>query len=225
MDKLDPARIVDWRIAWQFTIATAPSGGPAEPGDLVVPIVEARARNHGKVFVPRTSPFRLGLTISIRAAHAAQEIWSRLSFTRKARGPKLFEGAQIGTLHDYYEQCMVAASFAFQGLEGYINSIVEEQLQGSFHIERGKEPALEGGVETIQRYASTYKALKSVRDATIHPKKSDEGNVFAQFLHHEPTTYPRNALNVVAHYHDPEQVEWLRIARALLAKRSIEAKP
>lgn len=244
MEKSDPSRVIDWRVAWQFTIASA-SGGPGKPGDAVIPIQEARARSHGKVFVPRTSPFRLGLQISIRAAHKAQDVWDTIQFARGAQGPKFWEG-QIGTLYDYYEQCMVAATFAFQGLEGYVNSVVEEQLQGSFCIDRGKEPALEGGVETIQRYASTeekllrvlpvllgaqaptkksstwsgYKALKAIRDASIHPKQSDEGNVFAQFLHHEPRIYPRNALNTIAHYHDPEQIEWLCIAREMLAKRT-----
>ena len=244
MNKLDPARIVDWRVAFQYTIASVSPGGMGKPGDVIIPMAEARARSHGKVLVPRTSPFRLGLTISIRAAQHAQELWKQISFQRgvKSGQPKLMEG-QIGPIYDYYEQCMIAASFAFQGLEGYINSVIEEKLQGTFRITRGEGSALEGGVEMIQRYASTedkllqvlphllsvtaparssktwsgYRALKAVRDGTIHPKQSDESSVFARFLHHEPTDYPRNALDVMAHYHDPEQTEWLRIARKMLS--------
>jgi hypothetical protein len=195
--------VPDWRIYYAGRLASIQGPNPvgAKPGDLVIHLANTKTPEEGAVAVPVVSPYRLALNISIRSAKAAQVTRKAVVFSPKEKGAKdrVLDLKCMPILFDFFEQCMIAATFAYQAIETYANArIVEELPQGStFALPRGTSTkdvdaaALQREASTSEKVATVlphiakialskssalwqdFVILGQVRDATIHLKAKD----------------------------------------------------
>lgn len=200
---MHPHELPDWRIYFGSRIeeVRGPNAMGAKAGDLIVPVTEMKIPDLGRVMVPVVSPYRLALSIAIRASHEAKRLRKEITFAPAPRGMKAkpLESASTPVLYDYFEQCMIAATFSFQALETYSNAVIEHALKDgkTLSLQR-KAGTFAFDAESLQRDVSTdekivavlpmllgipfsksaklwqqFTILKRVRDSTIHLKAKD----------------------------------------------------
>jgi hypothetical protein len=191
----------DWRLAKVARVAgdqVLPGGTPVKDGTVLWQVTVTKDAQHGRVNFPTPSPAALALSISIAAAHSAGAHRNRVRYSaRMVDGSLSTESADVSPLFAYFEQCMVAVTFAYQSLEAYSNQVISHAVKEQFALRRGKQTLLLAA-EELERTASTeeklslvlpalmgvdslkgkklwqrFKTLKSVRDATIHLKSQD----------------------------------------------------
>jgi hypothetical protein len=193
------SELPDWRISKAARIASVsgPQTGFGKPGDIVFLTSVTEMPKIGEVSFATPGPPSLALDASIRAAHEAVDLRSRLQFEDVPTGHKFVKPANFTHLFDYFERCMVTVTFAYQSLESYCNQIISDHLKGSFQLKRHGKLQSFTAVQ-LERHASTeeklgvilprllgvktpkgtavwqkYVVLKRVRDSTIHLKSQD----------------------------------------------------
>lgn len=200
---MEPEQLPDWRIYFAAQVAKIEGHDPmgAKPGDLIVTITETKTSEDGLVAFPVVSPYRLALSIAIRASSDAKRLRKEVRFNQPPRGmkAKTIDFMTVTPLYDYFEQCMIAATFSYQALETYANHIIEQTLSNgrTMTLQRRKGPesynaeALQREVSTEDKIATVlpdllslplnkssklwqeFTILRRVRDAIIHLKSKD----------------------------------------------------
>jgi len=195
--------VPDWRIYFAARVGDVVEGDGAlmKPGDLVIHLATTRTPEEGAVAVPVVSPYRLSLNIAIHAARAATTVRKNVIFRPKAAGRKdrELDLKSMPSLFDFFEQCMIAATFSYQAIETYANARITEELAegATISLQRNEGPKAFDATE-LQRAASTnekvvqvlpeitgialdksstlwqdFVILNRVRDSTIHLKAKD----------------------------------------------------
>lgn len=192
--------VTDWRVWKAATIAKdshLPDGKPVREGDVLY--VSSTTRDSFgllRTFIT-PSPTRLALNIAIRAAlegaRLKTQLWQGLD---EKRPTALYD--DLADAYAYFEQCMVAVTFAFQSVEAYANQLVAEELHATLTI-RTKNGDKEWTASDVERNCSTsdkladvlprlgtipspkgkraweqFKKLKGLRDSTMHWKAPDQ---------------------------------------------------
>lgn len=200
---MEVSKLPDWRIHLAAEVANVSGANPmgAQPGDVVLLIAETRTPEEGRVCIPVVSPCRLALSIAIRAATEAKVARKFVKFEAKPRMGRVrsIDFLTTPALFDFFEQCMIAATFSYQALETYSNQVIEEQLRdgATLELERRKggetfdAASLQRDVSTEEKIASVlplllkipfpksgklwqqFTILRRVRDSIIHLKSED----------------------------------------------------
>lgn len=157
----------DWRLHFAAEIGTVSGANPlgTQAGDLLLPVADTKTPEEGRVYIPVVSPYRLALSIAIRASTEARNVRRLVKFSPRQNG-RPARGIEFPTtpqLFDFFEQCMIAATFSYQSLETYANIVIEEQLQdaATLTLERHKGP-ISLNAAALQREASTEEKIASV---------------------------------------------------------------
>lgn len=202
-ESMHPNELPDWRVYFAARVSAVRGPDPlgAEPGDIVLPITETKTPEEGLVAFPVVSSFRLALSIAIRAAQEAKRLRKTVNFNPPVRGmkAKALEFRTAPALYDYFEQCMIAATFSYQALEAYSNEIIEQHLRDgktlTLHRKKGTETfdavSLQREVSTEEKVATVlpimlsvafqksgplwqhFTIIRRVRDSIIHLKSID----------------------------------------------------
>jgi hypothetical protein len=179
---MQPKDVPDWRIYFTAQVGEI-NGQPVPPGYMVVHMPKMDLPRIGKVSFPPASPYRLALHMAIRANQEARTIWARVKFDEAAdEGTRTISFPTLPALYDYFERCMVAATFSYQALETYANGIVEERLGDgqTFELQRKKGPELHDATG-VQRWASTPEKLTTVLPALLGIALDKGGQLWQAF--------------------------------------------
>ena len=193
----------DWRLDVITRLATDSSDGHFKEGARLVVVTASKNRRGDIVSFEQPSAAAMAINIAHRAAVHAMELQPRIAFSEASSfmGP----GTSVTTattpaLFDYFEQCMVAATFSFQALEAYSNYIIDRNVkEGGYPYTRRKGEVVNLSAMDLERQASTeeklgiilpdllgmaspkkkkvwnkFKLLKDKSDATIHIKSVDQ---------------------------------------------------
>jgi len=198
----------DWRIQAVTTLAkdvpAAYPGGPSHKAGAPVYLVSTAKHNEYNSigFVTPNHP-ALALNIALGASKNANRLKQTLAFKDVATptgSGKSVAQENLPHLYDFFEQCMVSATFSFQALESYCNSVIQSEAKEPIERKR-KRKWISGLPNEAERKLSTeekvtnvipklldiptpkgkkywlgFKTLKATRDATIHLKSSDMYN-------------------------------------------------
>lgn len=170
----------------------------------------------------------MALNTSIRAAEKAEELRVELQFVKVASPDGIAETVQpLSLLFDFFEQSMIATTFAFQAIEAYCNYVIRFRLKGTISVHhKGRSQDmnasdLERWTTTSEKVASIvprilavsspkgrkewegFQRLQRTRDATVHLKHADqtgidENTLFYRFLTEQPIEHPRAAIALLA---------------------------
>jgi hypothetical protein len=183
---MDTGRVPDWRIYFAAQVSGVSGANPvgAQPGDIVVPITDTRTPEEGRVHFPVVSPYRLALGIAIRASADAKRTRKEVRFAVREKGAQS-RGIELPTppaLFDYFEQCMIAATFSYQALETYANQVVEENLRGgsTLTVQRRQGPEAFDAA-TLQREVSTEEKVATVLPMLLNIAFDKSGKLWQQF--------------------------------------------
>jgi hypothetical protein len=184
----------------------------------------------------------MALNLSLKAAKRANELKSKIEYSNVVTP----EGSAIAVanesneaLFDYFEECMVAVTFAFQTLEVFSNHSISRHMSEGMEVKRRKgrlfmSPSeLERQLSTEEKLSlvlpkvlnkttpkgkqpwDSYRKLKVARDSTIHMKYTDQqvlssDTLYFQFLNtSDITSYPQAAISML-HWFTSESVpRWL----------------
>jgi hypothetical protein len=113
---MDIAKIPDWRLFVAAEVGDVkPNSLGAQAGDLVVVMTATRVRDFGQMVFPKVSPYRLALSIATRASREAITLRKDLQFSSPTGAKsRALEMSSVPALYDYFEQCMIAATFSYQ---------------------------------------------------------------------------------------------------------------
>ena len=178
---MDIEQVPDWRIYFAAEVDTVQG---AHPGDVLIVLTHAKTADWGNVMFPKVSPYRLALSIAIRSSRKASALRKTLAFAPRPNARKVRDLELSGTsaLCEFFEECMIAATFSYQALETYANQVIEEQLG-----EAGTFPLLRRGVEQmvgaaiVQREASTEEKIATVLPALVKRPFDKSGKLWQQF--------------------------------------------
>lgn len=206
----------DWRLDGAARVATdavLPGGTPVAAGTLVMRETVTASSREGVACFPTPSAAALAINVSIRAARSAAALRATVQWDRPRVAPGMrVIGAHVGVLYSYFEEAMVAATFAMQAIEAFANRVIVLSGEESFSRKRGKEVVtltpvqLERAAsieEKLNKYlpaitkrpavgGSRLKAgfarLKAIRDASVHVKSTDHysrtGDIDRESLYH-----------------------------------------
>lgn len=199
----------DWRIQAVATLAqdvpAAYPGGPSHKAGVPVYLVSAAKHDeHNSIgFVTPNHP-ALALNIALGASKKANHLKQTLAFKDVVTpsGPgKSVAHENLPHLYDFFEQCMISATFSFQALESYCNSVIKSEAKEPIRIKRRKKwvsllpneaerklsteekvtivipELLNVSTPKGKKHWLGFKTLKATRDATIHLKSSDMYNM------------------------------------------------
>lgn len=201
-------RIEDWRLeAFTTTLQDVPAAYPGGPshkaGDRLVQLTATKNAKGELIGFETPSASALSLNIAITAAKKAEDIRPQTPYPTC---PSPFGTAFIvpsGELHalfDYFEQCMISATFSYQAVETFCNESIGKKLAKPMKI-RVRKAIEELHPEEIEQRLSTEEKLgkvlpkifdvptpsgkalwekmlklKRVRDSIIHLKSQDQYN-------------------------------------------------
>ncbi|MGQ0712678.1 MAG: hypothetical protein ACT4PJ_02980 [Gemmatimonadaceae bacterium] len=119
------SKVLDWRI-WKAAEVAAdgppiePGGSPVKKGDIVYVISTIDVPKTGRVNFVTPGPVPLALHIAIRAAKDADAARKKVVWSTEGPvgSPKWATQENLILLYAYFENSMVAATFAFQTLAG-----------------------------------------------------------------------------------------------------------
>jgi hypothetical protein len=241
----------DWRLAAVARVRgdQAVHGKVIKDGTLLWLSTVTKDVDHGVVCFPTPSPAALALSVAVGAAlSAAQRRKSIVYSFKMADGTRSAQGAEIAALYDYFEQCMLATVFSFQSLESYANQVISRLQKGPYTLQRKRE-TVTVSPEELERVASTdeklavilpaligvpsprskkvwqrYKALKEVRDSTVHLKSQDQyvrgrvdrDSLYYRFLTLSAKGFPQAAIAMLDHFSSTGPERWLDYSRERL---------
>lgn len=246
-----PESEADWRFA---TVAKVKGdhyleGQLVKDGTLLWLTTVTPSTGHGMVSFPTPHPAALAFSLAFDAARAAAAMRSRLTFDG-GRGKVSVSSDSVPALFAYFEQAMAAAVFSFQCIEVHANQAIATLAKQAIDVPRRRgverlEPEeLERHLSTDEKvtlvlpgltsakslkktqYWASYRALKEVRDSTVHLKsanqyvrnKVDKSSVYHRLLNHAPLTFPSTAINVVRHFSAPGPERWVEAAAERLIR-------
>jgi hypothetical protein len=126
----------DYRIATVTTLTTdvpaAYPGGPShKAGTLIYQSSLVKNENNELVSFIVPSSTAMALNLSLKAAKRANKLKSKIEYSNVVT----HEGSAIavtnesnGALFDYFEECMLAVTFAFQTLEVFSNHSISRHM-------------------------------------------------------------------------------------------------
>jgi hypothetical protein len=198
----------DWRIAAAARLAKdlpgAFPGGPSHRAGTPVyqtELVQTKTGEYLGFLTP--SATAMAFSIALAASRKAKGLFDAVTYDRvlTPHGPaKSISNARTGELFDFFEQCMISATFSFQALEVYANHTIARHARDAMEIKRGKKlvrltpSELERQLSTEEKLGSVlpkirnvatpkgkavwdkFLVLKDTRDATIHLKSQDMRN-------------------------------------------------
>jgi len=182
---MDINQVPDWRlfVAAEVGDVTPNDSLLAQPGDLVVILTTMKVRDEGQLAFPKVSPYRLALSIAIRSSQDAATLRKGLNFTpRKRSKMRDLDIKSLPTLYDYFEQCMIAATFSYQSLETYSNQVIEDNLPDTktFVVHRkGEDRALDAAA--LQRDPSTEEKVATILPELVGKPLSKQSKLWQQF--------------------------------------------
>ncbi|WP_348236472.1 hypothetical protein [Vibrio parahaemolyticus] len=237
----------DYRIAAVTTItADVPSAYPGGPSHKAgTPIYQSSlVRNNSNELVSFILPSStaMALNMSLKSAKRANKLRSNIEFqsvlTPDGSGLAVTNDSNEA-LFDYFEECMVAVTFAFQTLELFCNHSISRNMTQGMEVKRRKSrlhmspSELERQLSTEEKLAlvlpkvlkkstpkgkqpwELYKKLKIARDSTIHMKYTDQqvlshDTLYFQFLNNSDVTiYPKAAINMLLWFTSGAVPRWL----------------
>ena len=243
-----PTNEADWRLAAVARVKgdQVLHGNTVKDGTLLWLTTVTKDIDHGLVNFPTPSPAALALSVAVSAALSAIQKRRAITYSFKmADGSRSAEGQEIAGLFDYFEQCMLASVFSFQSLESYANQVISRVLRTPYTLQRKKD-TVTVSPEELERVASTdeklavvlpaltevsspkgkkvwerYKALKEVRDSTVHLKSRDHyvrGRLDRDSLYHKFLTitakeFPKSAIAMIEHFSASSPDRWLEYSR------------
>lgn len=182
---MDIKQVPDWRlfVAAEVGDITPNNALRAQPGDIVVVLTTTKLRDEGQLAFPKVSPYRLALSIAIRSSREAATLRKELHFFARP-GSKMrdLDLKSLPTLYDYFEQCMIAATFSYQSLETYSNQVIEDNLPDgkTFVVHRkGEDRALDAA--SLQRDASTEEKVTTIVPQLIGKPLAKQSKLWQQF--------------------------------------------
>lgn len=196
----------DWRIAVATRLAedllVAFPGGPSHKTGAPVCQAELIQNSKGE-FIGFIAPSATAMAfhIAIEASKKALGLYDMLTYDGvfTPHGPgKSISKERSGELFDFFEQCMISATFSFQALETFCNHTIVRELKQPMEFKR-REKNIILNPQEIERQLSTdeklatvlpkiknvptpkgkkvweqFKVLKDARDSTIHLKSIDQ---------------------------------------------------
>ena len=237
----------DWRIAAATRLtADVPAAFPGGPSYKAgTPVYQAThiERNGGYFGFTLPSAPAMAFNVAIDSNKCAMVILRSLEFhdtlTPDGQG-KGVSHDHIENLYNFFERCMISATFSFQALEAYCNHAILTKLKESMVINRGGKKVQMSPSE-IERQLPTpeklsvvlpklygvptpkgkkvwepYKRLQAARDSTIHLKAYDQyasynESLFVKFLDGEFNEYPSAAANMIRHFVGDDRPRWLKV--------------
>lgn len=236
----------DYRIAAVSTLSEdlpeAYPGGPShKAGTPVYQSSLVRNQNGELVSFILPSSTAMALNQSLKASNRANELRKLITYKSSptTEGTGLAVSSECHeSLFDYFEECMVAVTFAYQTLELFCNHSISRHMKEGMEIKRKKREFL--SPSELERQLSTeeklsivlpkvlktstpkgkrpwepYKKLKVARDATIHMKYSDQqvlnkDTLYFQFLNNRDiTTYPLASIQMLRWFTKEKTPRWL----------------
>ena len=183
--EMDIQQVPDWRlfVAAEIGDVTPNNALRAQPGNLVVLLTTTTLRDEGQLAFPKVSPYRLALSIAIKSSQEAATLRKGLNFTpRKGSKMRDLDLKSLPSLYDYFEQCMIAATFSYQALETYSNQVIEDKLPDgkTFVVTRnGEQRALDAA--SLQRDASTEEKVATIMPDLVGKPLSKQSKLWQQF--------------------------------------------
>lgn len=191
--------VIDWRIWKSARVSedTVLHGEEIKQGTAIYVVSMTRDSTGVMRTFITPSPTSLALSISIRAALEAARLKPTLWQVEPSSGMDANE-AKVASTFAYFEECMIAATFAFQSLEAFANQLIAENQSAPIEVERRGEKKLwtpqevERNCSTEEKYSEilprlgTIKSpkgsaawegfvkLKRLRDSTVHLKAGDQ---------------------------------------------------
>lgn len=178
-------QVPDWRlfVAAEVGDVTPNNALHAKAGDIVVVLTTTKVRDEGQLAFPKVSPYRLALSIAIKSSKEASSLRKGLAFTsRKGSRMRDLDLKSLPALYDYFEQCMIAATFSYQALETYSNQVIEDNLpEGATYgvTRKGEQRALDAA--SLQRDASTEEKIATIVPDLICRPISKASKLWQQF--------------------------------------------
>lgn len=196
----------DWRIAAVTILAedlpaTFPGGHSHKAG---APVYQTdHVQNSKGEFIGFIAPSATAMAfhIAIEASKKALGLYDMLTYddVLTPHGPgKSISKERSGELFDFFEQCMISATFSFQALETFCNHTIVRELKQPMEFKR-YEKCIILNPQEIERQLSIdeklatvlpkiknvetpkgkkvweqFKVLKDARDSTIHLKSIDQ---------------------------------------------------
>jgi hypothetical protein len=240
-------KLGDYRIAAVSTLAkdmpAAYSGGPShKAGSPIYQVSLVRNENGELISFTLPSSTAMALNQSLKAASRANELCKLIDYNISAtpEGSGLTvsnESTQV--LFDYFEECMVSVTFAFQTLELFCNHSISRHMMEGMEVKRRKRKEflspkeLERQLSTEEKLSmvlpkvlktstpkgkrpwESFKKLKKARDSAIHMKYSDQqvlssDTLYFQFLNNSDITiYPRAAVQMLEWFTSGSAPRWL----------------
>jgi hypothetical protein len=166
-------KVVDWRVWKAATVSSvnAPSGSPVKAGDIVYVVSHLRDMSLGRLTFITPSPVALALEIAVRSAKSARETRSQITWgpAESPDGARWANADDLGKLYLYFEESMIAITFAFQALETFVNQVIVMSLEGTMKVLRRKEQVdwtageIERNCTTEEKLATILPSLGSIR--------------------------------------------------------------
>ena len=150
--------VVDWRV-WKLAVVAA-DAGIAKAGDHVYVITSLKDSVHGPFSFITPNPIALALEVSIRAAKRATELRAALVVENAAAGSWLTPKS-LQQLYLCFQECMIAATFALQGLEAFANLVIVQANVPTIDIER-KKVVQKWTPDQVERGCSTEEKLGTI---------------------------------------------------------------
>ncbi|MEZ8252831.1 hypothetical protein AB4116_01010 [Vibrio splendidus] len=237
----------DYRIAVVTTLTAdvpaAFSGGPSyKAGTPLYQSSLVRNESNELISFILPSSTAMALNTSLKSAKRANKLRDSIEFrsvlTPDGKGLAVTNESNEA-LFDYFEECMVAVTFAFQTLELFCNHSISRHMTEGMEIKRNKgrlymSPSeLERQLSTEEKLAlvlpkvlnkstpkgkqpwEQYKKLKVARDSTIHMKYTDQqvlshDTLYFQFLNNtDVTIYAEAAINMLLWFTSGTVPRWL----------------
>lgn len=237
----------DYRIAAVSTLtADVPAAFPGGPAHKAgTPLFQSSlVQNESDELISFILPSStaMALNTSLKSAMRANEQRSKIEYrnviTPDGNGLAVTNESN-GVLFDYFEECMISVTFAFQALELFCNHSISRHMKEGMEIKRKKgrlfmSPSeLERQLSTEEKLAlvlpkvlskstpkgkqpwEQYKKLKTARDSTIHMKYTDQqvlshDTLYFQFLNSpDVTIYPTAAINMLRWFTSENVPRWL----------------
>jgi len=248
-----PESEADWRYAVVGRVKgdQAIWGRPVKDRTLLWLTTVTERGNDGTVSFPTPSPAALAFSLGFESARAARALKDQVKFVKHDHRREFgIEKDQVPTLYAFFEQSMSAAVFSFQCLEAYANQVIANGAKEPMKVPRRRGDELLSPDE-LERSLSTdekltfvlprllsvkspkgtkvwppYRALKEIRDSTVHLKsidqyvrgKLDRQSVYHRLLNRDPLEYPKSVVKLVRHFCQEKPDRWLEGAEARLSK-------
>ncbi len=236
----------DWRIAAATRLsADVPSaypGGPSHKAGTPVYQCSHIEKDGGYLGFTIPSAPAMALNLAVASSERAKKILSQIEFDEVATPDgtgKSVSGSHIENLYDFFEQCMIAATFSYQAIEAYCNHVIITKLKEPLVVKRRNKKVsmspkeVERNLSTSEKLSNIlpklvgvptpkgkkvwepYKILQSARDSTIHLKIHDQyatynDALFVRFLDGEAVAYPAASIGMFRHFMREDEPRWLK---------------